>query len=956
MKKLFLTLLSSLLIIINAGAFAQGMSGTYSDFTSFGSALSALTSAGVSGEVVIEMSPGTYEEFVTIGEINGASQDNRVIFRGIGQDNQQVVLTSNAGYTQNPTVKLDNADFISFENMTIKTTSSNYGNLVVFENNVNHIYFDNVAFIGINVTEQTYNNDKQLVYDHSSTFIDEDIRFTNCSFTNGYIALYLSGQNIYTHDSGLVIENCTFNNQYSKSIYMTFQDNPIVRNNVINNNNDLKNGYQAIDGFRCYSGVVENNVVNIDFNSCYATGIELRPAIGTEDDHFIVRNNMVRINSNASPNYCYDLSDNNGTYVDFAHNTALLNGNGSGTTFFLEDSFTNVNIFNNLLVNNSAGYVFWFKKNNIEGRVCDFNRISMSENCNVGKMETTEYASLNDWISASGFDENTSLCEPSFVSSNDLHISSSEGITINNLLPYVPNDIDGESRNANTCAGADEYNSGQNLPPIVTQNIGNVVFENFPDSVEINIGSTFTDPDDPDENIVVEVVSNSNSSLVSALLNDDILSVTRLLNEEGVATIVLRATSNGQSVETSFTVECRVEDQPPFVANQLEPIVFTSFPQTLEFDLSNAFDDPDNNNAMIVLSLENVPENISAFIDENTLSVTRNTSQAFDNETLVIRASSNGKHVDMFVDVSGLEVVVEMATATFEDVPLNANGIWEPQCGYNTMVSGSWLFTNYYDPTFWGGFTASNHTNINVSGIDAQYTAVTGSGNNGSEKYAVAYTYGSETKVYAADGGEHEVSGCFVTNNLWTYQAVTEGDFMTTPFGGESGNDPDYLYIYAVGRNGENIVTDTVTFYLADFRSDDNSADYVINTWEWFDLSGLGAVSSISFGLESSKYNEWGMLTPAYFCLDDFYVNDTTSVLESVENTVKMYPNPARDFVIIESFYDFDSYKIIDIHGKIVDKNNLSSPRINVADLKSGLYLIVFEGRYGDKTATLIKD
>ena len=944
-----------MLLMINTVAFAQGMSGTYTDFPSFGSAVAALMSSGVSGEVVIEMPPGTYEEFVVIGEITGASESNRVIFRGTGQDNQQVILTSNAGYTQNPTVKLDNADCISFENLTIKTTSNNYGNLVVFENNVNHIYFNNVAFIGIDVTEQTYNNDKQLVYDHSSAFIDEDIRFLNCSFTNGYIALYLSGENIYNHDNGLIIENCSFTNQYSKSIYMTFQDNPIVRNNVINNNKDLKNGYQAIDGFRCYSGVVENNIINIDYNTCYATGIELRPAIGTEENHFIVRNNMVRINSNASLNYCYDLSDNNGTYVDFAHNTALLVGNGSGSALFLEDSFNNVNIVNNLFVNEAGGYIFYVKKANIEGRTCDFNRISMSGSCKVGKFVSTEYSTLNDWNSATGFDANTSLCTPSFASATDLHITTSEGLTINNLLSFVPNDIDGEQRNANTCAGADEYSMGQNLPPIVAQAIDNVIFEDFPSNISLNLENTFTDPDDPDENIVIEVVSISNNSLVSAVLDGKILSITRLLNEEGASTIMLRATSNGQAVETSFVVECRVEDQPPVVANQLEPIIFEAFPQTMEFDLSNTFDDPDNNNEMIVLSLETVPDVITAIIEDKTLTASRNTIESFDNEHLVIRATSNGKHVDMFVNVSGIAVTIEMETATFEDVPLSSDGIWQPQNGYNSMVSSSWLFTNYYDPTFWGGFTASNRSDMSVSGMDAQYTAVTGGGYAGSEKYAVAYTYGCETTVSAADGSEHEVSGCFVTNNLWTYQSVTDGDFMTTPFGGESGNDPDFLYVYAVGRNADNIVTDTAIFYLADFRFDDNTSDYVINSWEWFDLSGLGSVASISFGLESSKYNEWGMLTPSYFCLDNFFANDTTFTKELAETNIELYPNPARDYMVVMSSDNIESYTIFNLSGEKVIQGIPNSSTINVTDLQSGLYFIVFESKEGRKTSKFVK-
>ena len=53
-------------------------------------------------------------------------------------------------------------------------------------------------------------------------------------------------------------------------------------------------------------------------------------------------------------------------------------------------------------------------------------------------------------------------------------------------------------------------------------------------------------------------------------------------------------------------------------------------------------------------------------------------------------------------------------------------------------------------------------------------------------------------------------------------------------------------------------------------RAINNEEDYVVDTWEWFDLSPLGAVHTISFSLSSTKSDSYGMLTPAYFCIDNF--------------------------------------------------------------------------------------
>ena len=208
--------------------------------------------------------------------------------------------------------------------------------------------------------------------------------------------------------------------------------------------------------------------------------------------------------------------------------------------------------------------------------------------------------------------------------------------------------------------------------------------------------------------------------------------------------------------------------------------------------------------------------------------------------------------------------------ATFEDVQLGSNGIWQPPIGSNEMSSGGWLFTNNTQNGYWGGFTASNRTDLNQSGMNAQYTAASGCGYDGSTQYAVAYTMGVQTDVYAADGQSHTVTGCYVTNNLWTYQDILQGGYGEQPYGGPTGNDPDWFKVTATGKNAGGQTVGTLDFYLADYRFANNEEDYVLNTWEWFDLSPLGDVATISFSLSSSRGSGYNMITPAYFCMDNF--------------------------------------------------------------------------------------
>ena len=698
MKKCFFLTLSLLFAtLVNAqlsGTYTIGSSG--SNYTSFSAAVSAL-SAGVSGPVTFQVAPGTYEEYVTINEISGASATNRVIFRGMGADNQQVVVTSNAGYTDNSTIKINGADYITFENMTVTTTSTGKARLLVFDGQCDYDRFENVRFVGVELTSNSSDNDKNLVHmNNGDGIVDHDTQFVGCQFINGCIALYLQGKNMTLFNENVLIENCTFENQQFKSIYITFYNNVVLRGNTIVNANDFKTDYNAIDIFQCYNGaIIEKNVMNVTRTTAYTTVFRVRPLVGTETNHVIIRNNIVNLQANSS-SYAFAIDYNDCAYIDFAHNTLKCTGTGENINIFVQKNGTNFNFYNNLLVNTTNGYVFRFN-NEVSSHMSDYNRIQYSGS-HLGRFTTTDCATLADWTTATGFDSHSTMCTPNFVGNNDLHITAATGLTVAHPLSYVTTDIDGQNRSATTpCAGADELASGTNLPPVVQNPISNITFNTYPASQTVNLTNTFNDPDDPNNNIVITVASNSNPSLVSTSLNNRILTVTRLVTTGGTATITLNAESAGQSVQTSFSVECIAEDLPPVVANQLAPINFTSYPQTLNFDLSNTFDDPDNNNDFIVITVQTCPSEVNATIDDDDmLFVSRTTSSAFTNKTLVIRATSNGKHVDMNVSVSGNEVSVTVGTASFDDVTLGSNGYWTGEEGDNEMFSGGWIFTNYY--------------------------------------------------------------------------------------------------------------------------------------------------------------------------------------------------------------------------------------------------------------------
>lgn len=896
MRKFFLLFLP---FIFAVSANAQ-LSGVYTisansadnpDYSSFSAAASAL-SAGVSGEVIFQVAPGTYEEYVTINSISGTSSTNKVIFRGMGTDNQQVVITSNAGYTDNSTLKLNGADFVTFENLTITTTSANNAVLLRLSGDVDNDRFDNVRFVGVEVTSSSTDNNKNLVHMDSGSGRDNN-EFVGCQFINGCIALYLQGNNMTQFNNGVLVENCSFSNQQFKSIYLTFYYDAIVRGNTIVNANDYKTDYNAIDVFQCFNACVfENNIMNITRTTSYSTVVKLRPCVGNEENHIIFRNNIVNLSSNASSSsYCFRISNNNSAYIDVAHNTFKCAGTGTNVNIHVENNGQHLSFYNNLLVNETDGFVFRFNTTALTERYSDYNRVSFNGN-NFARRSTYDIATLEDWTDSVSLDAHSALCTPTFVSAQDLHLMSSDGINVANPLSYVTTDIDGETRSQTPCAGADEHFANTNQPPIVLNPISDITMENFPDSRDVDISQVFDDPDDDNENIEISLLSNSNPTLVSATLDENTISLTRLLSTGGVATISLQAISAEDTITTSFSVTCVAQDLPPVVVNPIGPVVFSTFPQTLTFDLEGVFDDPDNNNLFMEYEAEADGEYVTAYVDyDDMLVIVRNTPNEFT-DNVAVTATSNGKSVEMNVSVSGSEITIEIATADFEDVELSSQGYWTPaQEGEAQMISQGWIFSNYYSSYFWGGFTASNRTDTSQDGMDAQYTAITGEGHNGSSNYAVAYTYGSRTEITAADGQAHTVTGCYVTNNLWAYKHMLNGEYGLV-FGGSDGTAPDYFVLHATGKDSNGNTTGSLDFYLADYRFDNSDDDYILNTWEWFDLSPLGEVVSISFSLESTISNGGGMLTPAYFCMDDF--NGTAPTPH--EDQAPYIANPVADW------------------------------------------------------------
>ena len=225
----------------------------------------------------------------------------------------------------------------------------------------------------------------------------------------------------------------------------------------------------------------------------------------------------------------------------------------------------------------------------------------------------------------------------------------------------------------------------------------------------------------------------------------------------------------------------------------------------------------------------------------------------------------------LLLEVSG----AKPAIATFDDLALEPETAWygkRESEGYDhrkfTYYSGSYSFPCKYTPSLftWGGVAYSNQTKTTFSSLfPDQFNSVVGHGVNGSKNYAVAYAYGQHTvEVRATHAGPAVIPGTFVTNTAWvkdvTQKGTGMGDEPHAPF-----HKGDYLLLIASNSKGQSI-----EFPLVDYRSSNDAEHYVIDSWQWLDLSALGETESVIFSMKGTRVAGGGTTIPAYFCLDDF--------------------------------------------------------------------------------------
>lgn len=279
----------------------------------------------------------------------------------------------------------------------------------------------------------------------------------------------------------------------------------------------------------------------------------------------------------------------------------------------------------------------------------------------------------------------------------------------------------------------------------------------------------------------------------------------------------------------------------------------------------------------------------------------------------------------------GLSASSLAQVANFDAFELDSTGVWNGADGTGNYSEEGFEFSNFYDDAWgsWSGFAVSSILDSATAGWANQFGVSSGAAYSG-DNFAVA-TMGATIFTEAS-----VIDGFYITNSTYAALSMLNGDEYAKKFGGESGDDADWFKLSVIGKL-DSVVTDTVEFYLADFRFEDNTQDYIVTEWTWLDLNALGNVTEISFAWSSSDNGDWGMNTPAYFCMEDLTVN-TVGVEDLATETLTIYPNPANDYLKVNREGELTIY---DLSGKLVKSQIVETGNsVSVSDLNKGIYFV----------------
>lgn len=822
---------------------------------------------GIDGPVTISIQPGDYKENVLVPAIAGMSANNTLTITSSTGKYSDVKIHNDKydanGYSDDKMAKeigvftFDGATYTTLRGVDVTIDGNvKYPSVVHVRNQSRHVTVED-CYIHAKMTTD-YQSKIVLV----NMYALNEANKNNDYFTlkgsileGGQQGINLGGTSYVAlpKEVGGKVLNNTFKNNGSFAIYVSKEDNAeIIGNTIINTESD-KAEFKAID-------ITSNGQVKIEQNNIYlktkkySGAIDIRSIVADATTPATVVNNSIINETSNNRSYGIMLDSREpSSNINFAHNTILFRGTAKEATLLqLPTNATNVVVTQNILQNEAGGYVY-----SINGKdAIDAIKFLRNDAYTTGEVfatyGTTKYANFNDWKTASK-EANSYNDKVEFLNTEVLEPKEVGHLVNTVLLDYAKTDINNKQRNADhPTMGAYEFSSEVLIPKSVAgyPEVVNIT-DNSADvkiKADENGKAYILVKKQTEEAPSVDDVKSNGTAISVSKDTETVHALTNLTKDETyVVYIVYEGTRGGDS---------KVEATQPFTVTKPTPIpepVVTTENITVEAG------QPANLKATVTSGTE--PYTITWYNGKRQKVETNVVPTQCDQYTVEV-VDKNGKTAKAVCDVI---VKGKAVTATLENLYLDSESYWNGSKGCGYFLSGSYKFHNgaddkysyYYDCMY------SNQTATTFAGLQDQWRNVVGKGYDNSENYGVVYPQQGTIDVLNKENGD-SIRGFYITNTPYAYSSIKNGDSMSGAF-----QKGDYFKLIVKGKRADG-TEKQVEYYLADYRAEKEADRYIVDTWQWVDLSSLGEVKSVSFKMEGTKKNNYGLTTPTYFAFDNF--------------------------------------------------------------------------------------
>ncbi len=307
--------------------------GTSPDYASFADAVSALHTQGVSGPVLFQVRPGSYNERIKINRIRGASATNTVTFEGVSAEQCSLWFASTS-YDTNYVVWFDTTSYVAMHNLTIRAAGTQYARVIDMSNYVRNITFRENVFQGT-PNANGASTQHAILYTHDQG--TDSITIAGNTFRDGGYAVYIGGTNSDHTARDSIYGNTFFMNRYV-AVGLAAGLSAYIADNVV----DSTTGYGVHGSYFGRTEILRNRINSsneaIDVN---CTGYQLARTI--------IANNAVTART-------HGIFLNGSDYVDVLYNSVRITGwNYIENSAFVAQNSNHLRVLNNIFAAEDHG-------------------------------------------------------------------------------------------------------------------------------------------------------------------------------------------------------------------------------------------------------------------------------------------------------------------------------------------------------------------------------------------------------------------------------------------------------------------------------------------------------------------------------------------------------------------------------------------------------------------------